>query len=945
MRATPILHLVGLTSTLFAAACADLPDKASTPRPVLVADQIAPQAKILSPSAGDVLVAGEQWVLQGVVADADSDVSSLRVSWLWAGAPLCEDLVPAADGRVDCTTSGVPGTDDLALFVVDGDGLVHSDSISLTVEPAVVPSIVLDAVGAQNLYSDQPLQLSGTAFGVGPLSVEFDTDGKFATFDVVVDEDGRFSASASLSPGHHNLTASVTDAWGDSASTALSLTVGGPNRAPDCVVLQPVVGDRTQEGDATLLQGHVGDADVGVAGLAVMWSSDLDGYLGEGAVDVATGLTTLSAQLSAGHHQLTLLALDETGESCTSTVSHVVGTPPEVDVRASSDLLDEGVAATFTASVDGARALPGGVSVRWLLDGEVMDIAPVMDGLSTWTTSSLSGGAHTVVAALRDGDGWTAAGGLDITVNSRPIAPVLSAPATAFSSEDVVVDVLAGAHDPDGTPVTVSYTWRINGRVTAVSSTPTLPAVATAVGEVVQLEAVAFDGRLYSEKSAVTVSIVNAPPVVHSVWMSPTEPSSADTVTCQATVLDSEGDSVSTRYFWLVDGEVRAKGPTLSPGVARGGSELVCVAQASDASGSRNGSSAAATVRSSAPVIRALQFADGAVRTNDVARPLVDAVDYDGDAVSFDYTWFVNGQQVFAGSDALDGAVWFDKNDVVTVQVTPYDAFNVGATETVEVHVADSPMVPATVAVSPRPAHEGDTLTCEVVADAYDPDGEQVSTTLSWQLGDQVWEGATGTDVEPGDQVDGLEVIQDDVWTCVATTVGHSAPVMAFDSVVIGAPRDLATFDISVDAWDGADQTCGTDVVMADGTQTFGTWEASGNPLTYLSLALPSVDEFAPTTIEVVLSVGACAAGASGSGSMSWALADAALDTFVAHGEQNIAVEADCACASMGTDVTLTVPWSSDAVVNKHQLLVAVDADTFGLIGQDGVVATVTYIE
>jgi hypothetical protein len=85
-------------------------------------------------------------------------------------------------------------------------------------------------------------------------------------------------------------------------------------------------------------------------------------------------------------------------------------------------------------------------------------------------------------------------------------------------------------------------------------------------------------------------------------------------------------------------------------------------------------------IGNSGPVVDTVALSPSEIRTSDVVQVLVSASDADGDPVTLTYTWQVNGLPVVENTTdaSLDGTIWFDKGDYVSVIVLPSDGSMVG---------------------------------------------------------------------------------------------------------------------------------------------------------------------------------------------------------------------------------------------------------------------------
>lgn len=119
------------------------------------------------------------------------------------------------------------------------------------------------------------------------------------------------------------------------------------------------------------------------------------------------------------------------------------------------------------------------------------------------------------------------------------------------------------------------------------------------------------------------------------------------------------------------------------------------------------------------------------------------AIDEDGDEVVLDYTWLVNGTPIEVEGNVLTGE-YFDKNDVVTVEVTPNDGEAPGETVVSNaVTILNSVPRIEGVVISPEEILEETEVFCEPVG-WFDPDEDPPGITATWLVNGVEVEGVTG---------------------------------------------------------------------------------------------------------------------------------------------------------------------------------------------------------
>jgi hypothetical protein len=135
------------------------------------------------------------------------------------------------------------------------------------------------------------------------------------------------------------------------------------------------------------------------------------------------------------------------------------------------------------------------------------------------------------------------------SVESVVLDPAEPAPGGAVRA---LVEVV----DPDGDPVKVTYEWELRGEPVG-GGTPKLVLHGAARGDRVDVTVLASDGRDESEPATASAYLGNSPPEIARLQIGPSlEISAGTTVAVEPEASDPDGDELSFRYVWRVDGEV-----------------------------------------------------------------------------------------------------------------------------------------------------------------------------------------------------------------------------------------------------------------------------------------------------------------------------------------------------------------------------------------------------
>jgi len=214
-----------------------------------------------------------------------------------------------------------------------------------------------------------------------------------------------------LSLGAHTITAQVTDPFGATASTSISITV--ENQPTTVKITNPLDGSTYFTSQAIYLQGYAFDPDEEIYPIAVSWSSNLSGALG--------GDYSRWVSLAAGDHTIEFKANDPWGAAAKDTITvHVLegaGYPTaHIIVPANDTIFELGTPVAFegkgTDPEDGD--LPGS-NLEWSSDRDGFL------GTGKVITVSLSGTAcqqvpHVITLKITDSDGHTASHSITVKV-------------------------------------------------------------------------------------------------------------------------------------------------------------------------------------------------------------------------------------------------------------------------------------------------------------------------------------------------------------------------------------------------------------------------------------------------------------------------------------------------------------------------------------------------
>lgn len=442
-------------------------------------------------------------------------------------------------------------------------------------------------------------------------------------------------------------------------------------------------------------------------------------------------------------------------------------------------------------------------------------------------------------------------------LNSLPeVRSVRVTPQTGVTTLDTI-RASATTFDADGDHVGLTYTWYVDGTALGVAG-PTLEGRYFVRDQQVWVEVVANDGDGDSEPLAsAAVVIENTPPDVDRVRVDPHPVTESSEATCVPVGWhDADDDPANIDVTWLVNGTVVSTDDVLTGRDFNRGDQISCTGVPNDLANTGSPvTSPVVTVGNAPPTIDSVVLSDGAPSALDAMTvTLGRAQDLDGDPMTFEVEWFVNGRAVFRGHPLPPRS--FRRRDAVWAEVTASDGRDAGepVRSNTATAVNSAPSI-TSLDLGPTELYTNDTVVPAVTAD--DPDGDLISYRWTWtvngvaiahtgtSLGGTTWfdkGDSVSVEVTPLDGSDtGIPV------SSVTLDVLNSPPVgppPAFDQAVVETDVDLVcrlasaytdddgddleyTFSWEVDgvAFTGAsDGAYAGDTISADDTEDNQEW-------------------------------------------------------------------------------------------------------------------------
>ena len=735
--------------------------------------------------------------LDGEPADDDGDLVSLNVAWSVDGTRRA-DLDGSRSVPADITRKGQTWS----VSVTANDGQQNGDTKTADISVAnAAPEVELTAVPFAP-QADEPIVVDADAF---------DADGDELTLTWSWTVDGADAGiSGPVVPADRTARGqvwevSVIASDGEAQSEAASAVVDVANRRPtaEAVVLTP-----SAAFEDTVLQASGIGIDPDGDAVTLTWAWYVNG------VEITRGeQDTLTGDSFDRGDAVVAVAIPNDGFADGIPVSSGA-----VEIRNSAPTLTSATidqteiieSTEVTCSTDGFTDADG--------DAEQVRIAWEVNGTLATESATLSGaffdrGDRIVcVATPTDGiDDGRAVRTAPIRVgNSLPVLASASIDQASPTETDTLTVTVGSVTDDDGDTVELRYAWTVDGSPAGTGMT--LSGSAFNKGQDVVVTVTPFDGlEEGAPVASASVSIVNTPPVISEVSLSPTELFTDDAITASVVSSDVDGDEVTYTYAWTVDGSTVAgeTSATLPSSAFAKGQEVAVSVTPND--GDDDGvafDSAAVTVLNSAPTFDGVAVAPSTATVEDTLTCTPSGwEDADGDDENYTYSWQVNGTEV-ATTETLT-ADDFVRGDSVLCEATADDGEDEGPTLTSAAIVIDNALPTLSgVSVDDTAPLTGATLTATAGTTA-DADEDEVSVTFAWTIdGADAGTGATLdlTDVAKGSEIvvtatpnDGLD---DGTAQTASATVGNSIPVISAASLSPSAPTATDTLTATVTASD-----------------------------------------------------------------------------------------------------------------------------------------------
>jgi len=665
----------------------------------------------------------------GVATDLDGD--SLSEEYLWTnlntGVAIgslptitLQPLSVSPGDSIQCAYSADDGTDTTTSSAVIG--VINSDpsidSLSL------VPSIpyISETLTCLGEVSDDDLESITESY----LWENQTTSAVLSTSSTLILSTVHASPNDVIS-----CTLSAEDPSGSSVSQQVSATVG--NLAPSIDSLS-FNAESVSIGDTLTCISSETDPEGEIPTTDYEWTNTTTNTV------IGTGASiTLTSAMATGLDEIscTLTVSDSYGASDTESISiEVRETVPEFDVPASI-IPNTGIGTQSTVNCTGIASDPDNTQVTlsymWSVGNTTLGTS---QSLSLFPSIIKPTDILTCTITATDGAGEQAESTASVMIsNTGPeVQNTTIVPNTGILSNSAL-SCSGSVSDADQESLTPTYAWKNGNSIIGTGANITLNASMVQPSDSVTCVVSVTDGYGATAEESATVIIENTAPTLDSLSISPATAYNSSQLTCTPIATDIDNQSLITTYTWTNSTTNSNLGSDstlqLDSNISTRNDEISCAVEISDPSGGTITGSTSVTLGNRAPSAPSVGVTpSNAYIDSELVCTPSGSIDPDNDAVSYQYSWMVNG--VDSGETGNTFSAGFAAEEEVSCIVTPSDGLLEGNSGTNSVTISNSIPVITSLSLAPDPVYTDNELMASLIAS--DLDGDSLSYTYSWAV-------------------------------------------------------------------------------------------------------------------------------------------------------------------------------------------------------------------
>ena len=302
---------------------------------------------------------------------------------------------------------------------------------------------------------------------------------------------------------------------------------------------------------------------------------------------------------------------------------------------------------------------------------------------------------------------------------------------------DQALSLLHTAEDPDGDSTTITgIRWFVDGsKVDTLDDESQVPVIATRAGDIWHAQLLISDGELNSDwftTDSIVINGTNTAPVVDSVTISPTSPTTTDDLDADWAFSDAESDSITNwQLRWKIDDVISqnhdGKEIISSEQTSKGQSWKVGIKAFDGTDWSQEVWSSAVVIGNTPPVLNTLSLKPDIAQISDSIDYDYTFTDVDNDAIiQTEETWYVDNTVV---DNIASLPADFKLSDIIKLELRINDGSAWSTTVSAQITLQNTlPLVNISSTVV-----EPDSLSnLNISIETSDADGHSVTTTIVW---------------------------------------------------------------------------------------------------------------------------------------------------------------------------------------------------------------------